>query len=191
MKRFVVIFLLATIAVMPFCALAQPTVLHDDGEYLDYALAAEGQLVAAAVLMPTVMQVTFLNTDGTRLGWTNFSLPESIWELPKQNISLQLRLIGFNRYELTIPLTAGDAQNITYAALYTAQVMLRNNSVSVISSPLPQVLTVPDGARDMRVLAQPTSYYVIWRTADEDNISTVLIERFNRLMATNSIRRGL
>jgi hypothetical protein len=32
------------------------------------------------------------------------------------------------------------------------------------------------------MLVQPTVIYVIWRTISEDNIGTVLINRYNRLM---------
>ena len=187
MKKSLLILLLLII-ILPLPALAWPAYLHDDGgPYRDLAVAADGQLVLSAVLMPTTIELTILNPAGVRLAWSTFELPEDVWQIPVQKISVNLYSDPRGGYELTVPLVAGDLNGVSYAALFSARIIVRNNVVTVTPQARPQVLVVPAGAKDMSVLAKPTEIYLIWRTLDEDNIGTVMMNRINRITSVANV----
>jgi len=60
-----------------------------------------------------------------------------------------------------------------------------------IPSKIALMLDVPANAQDMQAWITPTSTYVIWRVVNEDNISTILIDRFIRLLPALRVRYAI
>ncbi len=189
MKRLVSIFMLFVLLTLPLTAWAWPTALHDDGgPYRQLALASFNHYLATGVLTPWSIELSILNEEGTRLAWISFDLPDHLRNLPEQDLTLQVLTSRYGNYTLYLSLTTTENDLITSSVLFSADFFPNNDEQIIVNQHLTS-LPIPANTRDLAITLNEQQIYLLWKTTDEDNISSILINRLNWPVSTrNSLR---
>lgn len=174
MKKFFLLVLVSILICLPVQALAWQRPIHDDGFYKDIAITSVGPLVVTAIINGVSIDVSALDLSGQRQDHVSFRVPSSTEDCSRQRLGISVLPVNQQRYNLKISLVTGD-DNITGAYIYSGQINIRRHTAAFAIQSNPVNIQVPTGAKDLAFTTQQNHIYLIWRTSDEDNISTISV----------------
>lgn len=160
--------------ITPLPTLAWQQYIHDDGWYRDLAITASGQIVATGIIQSSIIELSFLNNNGSRLAHATIEPPYSAYHQPRQRLWLDLQRVSARQYHLNVYYIAGE-EDITYASIYTGALVRFGNQWRFNLNQEGQNVDIPQGAKDLTIFKQGNITYLAWRVATEDNISTIMV----------------
>lgn len=178
MKRFFILLMASIFLISPLPVWAWQRYIHDDGWYRDLAIAASGQMVVTGIVQSSVIELSFLNNNGSRLTHATIEPPDQAYSQPRQRLWLDLQRVSTRQYHLNVYYVAGE-EYITYATVYAGLLTRSANQWRFTLNQTNQTINIPDEAKDLAIFKQGGVNYLVWRIATEDNISTIMVGTVN------------